>query len=137
MTALPLADAARELGIGESTLRRWLAAGAPAARRGGRGRGRRTLIDPEAVRAWRRQGSADRADLARILAGELPELVGNACAEAYRIAPDKRNGAWIAVAGWQMMIGTITDRLRAHDPDLPEINVIPESIERLRKIAAK
>jgi hypothetical protein len=137
MNALPLVDAACELEASESTLRRWIAEGAPVARRGSRGRGRRMLIDPEAVRAWRRQGDDARSDFVRVLASELPELLGNACADAYRIAPDKRNGAWIAVAGWQMVIGAITDRLRADDPDLPEINVIPESIERLRKIADK
>lgn len=53
MTALAIPDAASELGVSTCTLRRWIAAGCPVARRGGRGRGRLTMVDPERVRAWR------------------------------------------------------------------------------------
>jgi hypothetical protein len=137
MTVLPLADAARELEVSEGTVRRWLAAGAPAARRGGRGRGRRTLIDPEAVRAWRRQGDDARADLAQALASELPEMVASACVDAYRLAPDKRGAAFAAVATWQLVTGALVDRLRVEAPALSDPAVIPEAIERLRKIANK
>lgn len=133
MTALPLADAAHALEVSESTLQRWIAAGAPIARRGYRGRGRRTLIEVEAVRAWRRQGDDDRADYARALAGQLPGLIGDACAEALRLAPDKRDGAWIVVCVWQLVTGALLDSLRTDAADLPEPTVVPEAIERIRK----
>ena len=84
MTARPLPEAARALGVSTSTLRRWMQAGAPVARRGRRGRGCRALLDPVAVQAWR-EGERGDADAAlRDLAGRLPELIGDAMAEAFR-----------------------------------------------------
>lgn len=54
---MPLKEAAGELGVSSITLRRWIAQGAPVARRGGRGRGNATLIVPDAVKAWHEGGA--------------------------------------------------------------------------------
>lgn len=53
MTALPLEQAAHELGVKPRTLQRWTREGCPVAQRGRRGRGHAALIDPDAVRQWR------------------------------------------------------------------------------------
>lgn len=132
MTARPVPEAARELGISPPTLKRWIRAGAPVARRGRRGRGCRTLVDPEAVDAWRRAQGGE--DALRALAGRLPEIVGDAMAEAHRLAPDKRGAAWAAVAGWQLSVAAVFDHLRARGVELAD-PAIPEKIDRLRKIA--
>lgn len=127
---LPIAQAARALGTSETSLRRWIKAGAPVARRGRRGRGHVTLIDVAAVEAWRAGG--DDAAL-RDLAARLPELLGDAMVEAHRLAPDKRGAAWMACASWQLALYAINDHLAERLGELPPPQV-PESIERLRKI---
>lgn len=131
MTALPLTEAARALGISPGTLRRWVAQGAPVAQRGRRGRGRAHLIDPDAVRRWRSASDHD----ARLIefAAALPELIGKAMADAFRMHPDKRQRAalaWLACAGWQLATEALADQLGHPGPD-----AIPPEIERLRKIA--
>ena len=137
MSGLPVADAARALGVSPGTLRRWVSEGCPVARRGRRGRGCRTLVDPGAVRAWRDAGTGQKIEAAfHELAGRLPELMGEAMAEAHRAAPDKRNSAWVAVAGWQLAVGATLDHMREQVPGLPDPNV-PEAIELLRKIAVR
>lgn len=130
--AMPVATAARALGVSESTLRRKIRAGCPVARRGGRGRGKRTLIDPDAVRAWE-AGGGDAA--LRELAGRIPEALGDAMFEAFRRAPDKRNGAWIAAYGWQLAVYAIHDEIGERiAEDLPT-PAVPETIDRLKKLA--
>lgn len=137
MSALPIDEAARALGVAPSTLRRWIALGAPVARRGRRGRGHVTLIDPEAIEAWRaaKAGGDDVDAVLRSLAGALPELLADAAFEAFRLAPDKRGAAWAAAAAWQLSAFALHDLLAEHVGALPEPTAIPEPIERLRKIA--
>lgn len=133
---LPLAEAARELNVSEGTLRRWIVQGAPVASRGRRGRGCRTLICPDAVRAWR-AASVHDARLTKF-AGAMPELVGKAMADAFRLHPDKRQRAalaWLACAGWQLAVEALTDDLRHHLPGLPAQHSIPEAVAALQKIA--
>lgn len=139
MSARPLPEAARALGVSTPTLKRWLRQGAPVARRGRRGRGCRTLIDPEAIRAWRRAQDADHAQVEavlRALAGRVPELLAEAAAEAFRLAPDKRGAAWTACAVWQLSVAAVLDHLRECGADVGDPDAIPECIERLRKIAS-
>lgn len=52
-----ITDAARELGISPSQLRRDIAAGAPVQRPGGRGRGRGALVVVADVKAWRERSA--------------------------------------------------------------------------------
>ena len=49
--ALPMDAAAEQLGTTRRTLERWIREGAPVVRRGARGRGRRTLVNPAAIRS--------------------------------------------------------------------------------------
>jgi|SRR5690606_20728165 len=139
MSARPLPEAARALGVSTPTLKRWIRQGAPVARRGRRGRGCRTLIDPEAIRAWRQAQDADHAQVEaalRALAGCIPQVLADAVEEAFRLAPDKRGAAWTACAAWQLSVVAVLDHLRACGADISDPDTIPESIERLRKIAA-
>lgn len=135
--AVPIRDAARALGVPPITLRHWIAAGAPVARRGGRGRGNCTLIDVEAVRAWR---SADcEQQLLLALAAELPEVLAVAAEDALRTiegGPKGRAAATLA-AGWYVGALATVDHLRQRCPTIPEIAAIPAAIERLRAIAGR
>lgn len=134
--ALPIRQAARVLSASESTLHRWIAAGAPVARRGRRGRGHVTLIDPQAIQAWRAAAGGDDVDAAlHSLAGHIGELLADAAFEAFRLAPDKRGAAWVAAAAWQLSVFALHDHLAEHIGELPQPE-IPETIERLRKIAS-
>lgn len=140
MRARRIADAARELGVSVPTLKRWLRQGAPVAHRGRRGRGCRTLVDPAAIRAWRQAQDADHAQAEaalRTLAGRIPQLLADAVEEAFRLAPDKRGAAWTACAAWQLSVVAVLDHLRECGADVGDPDTIPESMERLRKIAIR
>lgn len=139
---LPIDEAAHELGVSRSTLRRMIAAGAPVARQGSRGRGARTLIDPVAVRAWQdvRSSKPDLAEgtIERALAAQIPALVAAAVSEAFQETPCKRDAAslaWLACYSWARTTDLLLDALRETVPDLPEVAAIPSPIARLRKIA--
>jgi hypothetical protein len=134
---LDLDAAARALAISRRTLRRWIRAGAPTVARGGRGRGRRVLLDPAAVRAWRASCAAPATPPAAVLALRLFARTADAIAEAHRMAdgPEKRRaGAWMAAA-WYAAACAVADELRDVDPDVRDPQVIPEAIARLRKAA--
>lgn len=134
-TAVPIADAAAELGLSPAQLRRLVAAGAPCARHGQRGRGHVALIDPQAVRVW--SGASARDALLLELAATLPELMASAFAEAHRLTdgPHKRAVAGSLVGAWILANGAALDHLRERCPSVPEAsNELPEQVERLRKI---
>lgn len=125
-------EAAQVLGVSDSTLRRWIAAGAPVARRGGRGRGNATLVDPEAVFAWLTE--CDATEAMRAFAGQVPELVAQAVWEAFRLAegPHKRGAAELLATVWYLAASAVMEEAGAEAPE-----ALPETIERLRKIAGK
>jgi hypothetical protein len=128
--------AAHSLGISVPTLRRWLRQGAPQARRGRRGRGGDALVDPAAVRAWRASCAVvEHADL-EVLAGELPELVGRAVAEAFAAVegPHKRAAAGVLAGAWYVVTTKLLDRLRRDVPRLRDPDVVPAQIDHLRAI---
>jgi hypothetical protein len=133
--ALPLRDAAAALGVGQATLRRWLRAGAPQARRGARGRGRAALVDPAAVAAWHRASGTQ--DALRAIAGEVPGLLADAVDDYFRgvVGPHKRPCAGELAGAWYVVTVAVLDRIRRECPDVPEVEAVPEPIERLRKIA--
>lgn len=136
MTSLPVADAARVLGIRPGTLRRWMREGCPVASRGRRGRGHAVLINPDAVRAWR--DADQRAQVLLDLAAEVPRLLALAAEEAHRQANgvDKRKLGEILAATWFVGASTVLDHLRARCADVPQISPeLPAQIERLVKIA--
>jgi len=134
---VPVRDAARALGVEPNTLRHWIAAGAPVARRGGRGRGNRTLVAPDAVRAWRAAGADERLLLA--LAAALPQALAEAMAEAHALATgmSKAPLAGILAAAWYVATTKTLDALRAHNASIPELSTMPPAIARLRDIAGR
>lgn len=131
MIAQRIEAAALELGISEPTLRRWIAAGAPVARRGRRGRGDATLIDPDAIAAWR----GARPDELRVLAGEIPELVAEACWSAFMLVegPHRTACAGVLAGAWYVVTVALLDRLRRSGLDLAD-PAIPGKIAQLRAI---
>ena len=135
MTGLPVADAARELGVSVPTLRRWLRAGAPIAHRGRRGRGCAALVDPVAVASWRRQEGGTDALLA--FAGRIPEIVAAASMATFREVdgPHKRAFAGALAAGWYLCSLALLDALRADGLEVSGPDRKPEAIILLQKIA--
>lgn len=134
--ALPLPEAARQLGIGASTLRRWVAAGAPTARRGRPGRGGQALYDPQAIASWRAAGSApkveptDQALDVRAALLDLPELIVETIAGHYRDVegPHKRALAAEFAAVAYLILFALEDRI-----GIPAVE--HEQLEQLRQIA--
>jgi integrase len=64
---LPLSEAAKVLGLHQETLARWVREGAPIVTKGGLGRGNQSTLDPEAVRAWRRDVESGGESVRRAL----------------------------------------------------------------------
>jgi hypothetical protein len=139
LAALPLPAAAHELGVAPRTLARWLAAGAPAVRRGRRGRGGRALVDVAAVRAWRASCEAAAHPDLEALAAELPELVADAVLEAFRQTegPHKRATAGALAGAWLLIVYALLDRLRRDVPHLADPDTLPRQIGHLRAIYAE
>lgn len=131
--AFPIYEAAAALDMGESTLRAWIAKGAPVARRGRRGRGCATLVDPAAVAAWRR--AVDGQDAALALAGQLPELVADAVYQSFIEAEGvpKTALAGILAATWYRVAAALLDHLRESCPEIPAPSE-PQKIALLRAI---
>lgn len=133
---VPVRVAAAELKIGEATLRRWIAQGAPVSRRGTRGRGRAALVNVAAIRAWR---SPTRTGIdACVLAAVLPERIATALHDAHQhvAGPGKRQAAGVLALAWHVASCAVTDELRRYAPELLDVGDLPASIERLQKIAA-
>ena len=136
MTALPLTEAAAELGISPPTLRRWLSRGAPQARPGRRGRGGRALVDPRAVAAWRFSCEATQHAELEVLACELPALLAAAADRAFRDAPGRpADRAWLACFAWFQSVTALRDHLEARGVTLPELE-LPPQIDHLRSICS-
>lgn len=134
--ALPIPEAARELGVKPGTLRRWVAEGCPIVQRGRRGRGCALLLDPDAVRRWR--GADQRDALILEIAQALPEVLAGAADQASRLTegPHKRAVAGALAGAWYLGASAVLDHLRTLCPAVPEVTrPLPESIERLQKIA--
>lgn len=132
---LPIEQAAEVLGLSPGQLRRLVAAGAPCARQGQRGRGRVMLVDPQAVRAW--TGASARDALVLELASLLPEVLARAIEDAFRLTdgPHKRAVAGALVGTWNLANGSLLDVLRELCPSVPEASdQLPGQIEQLKKI---
>lgn len=129
-------QAARELGLSVRTVRRAIANGAPVVRRGGRGRGRATLVDVDALKAWR-EGTADGRLLA--VAADVPALVAGAMFDVFiqLEGPHKRAAAGALAGAGYLATVAVLDRLRADVHDVPEIYALPEKLDRLRLISGR
>ena len=131
---LPLREAARALGMRPARLRGLIAAGAPVARRGSRGRGHATLVCPAAVREWLVAGATQQFVLT--LAAELPAALAAAMEDALRRVEGspKDRAAGLLAGAWYLAACTTLDVLRGHCPAVPDVRVVPPAIERLRAI---
>lgn len=133
MTALPIPAAALALETSPRRLRRLIDQGAPVVRTGRRGRGKAALIDPDVIRAWidsRTRAPADDARL-KVFVAQLPEIVAEAVWRVFvdTVGPHKRAVAQACVAAWYQACVAAFDAAGA-----PELEVIPEKIDRLRAI---
>lgn len=136
-SALPVGAAAAVLGVSLPTLRRWIDDGAPVVRRGRRGRGKTTLVDPAAVQAWRMPNTASPLHgVGAAIAGRALEASANATAELHRslTGPFKVEAAQVSVAVWYVVAVAFLDELRAHDATVEELSVLPHPIARLKLI---
>lgn len=132
---LPIGSAAKELHVSVSTLRRMIAQGAPVAKRGGRGRGKQALIDPKAIEAW--LDSCDGEAALYAFSCRVPELLADAIAEAYKVAPNKQDVPFLLCWVWQSAVIEILDYLKTKSPEINTDPEIPESIARIRKLVSK
>lgn len=133
---MPLADAARELGVAPITLKRWRRLGCPCVP-GRRGRGHAALYDPEAIRAWR--AAHGREALALELGTVLPGVLAEAVFDAWREleGPTKREKAGPMALALYACATAALDHLRAENASVPQFRApFPEHFEYLRKIAA-
>lgn len=135
MSALPIAEAARVLGVPPGTLRRWCREGCPHVP-GRRGRGCALLVDPDVVRRW--QGADVSDALILELAQVIPEMVAVATEKAFNSIqnePAKRRMAGYFAVVWFEGCTAVHDTLREHCASVPEVRSFPEAIKRLQKIA--
>ena len=136
---LPVPEAAAALGVHVATLRRWLSAGAPQARRGRRGNGGGALVDIEAIRAWQRvqAGQGCGGDVLRAVAAEIPDILADAMHDAHRLieGPDKRRAAGYLAAAGLMGAQSVLDRLRREDDSIAELVELPRKLRTLRDIS--
>lgn len=129
-----IAEAAIAMGEKPATVWRWVRDhNAPVVRRGRKGRGNSTLVDPAALDAWRNAQRCEQQLLA--LANELPELLADA---VYATAcdldgPDKRRVCGVLAVAWYRSSVAVLDRIRVDAP-VPELASVPEKITRLRLI---
>lgn len=132
---LPLADAARELGVAPVTLKRWRKLGCPCVP-GRRGRGHAALFDVDAIRTWRAAHGREAALLE--IATAAPGVLADATLDAFNQidAPDKRRQAGLLAGTWYVLTAAMLDHLRTTCAEVPELAGVPEPVERLRKIAA-
>ena len=142
--ALTIGQAAAELDLPPSTLHFWISRkGCPVARKGGRGRGNATMVDPAAVRRWQadRDQPAPTAptsehDLALMYAQRLPDLLAQAMFAAYCAveSPAKRQLAAAVACAWYQATSAELDRLRDRHPNIPHVTSLPEAINKLKSI---
>lgn len=133
---MPLADAARELGVAPVTLKRWRKLGCPCVP-GRRGRGHAALYDPEAIRTWR--AAHGREALALEMGAVLPGVMADAVFDAWREleGPTKREKAGPMALALYACATAALDHLRAENASVPQFRApFPEHFEYLRKIAA-
>ena len=132
---MPLAAAARELGVAPVTLKRWRKLGCPCVP-GRRGRGHAALFDVDAIRTWRAAHGREAALLE--IATAAPGVLADATLDAFNQidAPDKRRQAGLLAGTWYVLTAAMLDHLRTTCAEVPELAGVPEPVERLRKIAA-
>lgn len=135
-------EAARQIGKDVSTLRRWMRQGCPVVDYQGRGRGNRTLVDVDAILAWR-QRHERHTDLSE-LADKIPDLIAGCVIDAFAYAeslgylPKDRSGCAFALSfAWKFSAQLVLDELREMDPDVGELDTVPDILTHLVKLGTK
>lgn len=92
------------------------------------------MVRLDLVRAWRNGGAG--VDVLR-LAGVLPHRIARQIAEQYAELdyPGKGRDARTWAAAWYVATVVVLDALREIDHNVPELEHLPDEIERLQKIA--
>jgi len=137
VTAVPVAEAARDLGMRPGTLRRLVRdKECPCEQLGRRGRGHAMLVDVDVVRAW--LGAGDRDAVILAIAGAAPDLLARATKEAFNLLQgfDKRKAASILAGAWFKHTAALLNYLRSQCPAVPQLEKKPPEIVYLQKIAA-
>lgn len=140
MSALPIAEAARVLGVPPGTLRRWCREHCPHTP-GRKGRGGALLVDPDAAHEWHKKRSLSNP--VRVLAQELAHdirlvLAAAALASFREIqdCPEKWRMAGILAASWLVQVTALTVYLRKYCPELPEVRrPYPDEIAYLEELS--
>lgn len=152
--ACTIAEAARDLGISQRELRRWIQDGAPVERHGARGRGHCTLVRVSVLRAWRAAQAPSGSDQVTgalvTLAAEFPERMAAEIARAWRMELAPGRGAWwrsltvdqaaaatMFEAAYLLAVGSVRQLVaeKVGEAALPPAPVYPESLSRMSKIA--
>lgn len=129
---LPINDAALRLGVHRRTLTSWIEHGAPVVRQGRPGRGKPTLVDPDAVRAWRGQPAAPAAPGPSL--AELGTALAWALDEVFELSSrrDRQALARDLALAWLQFTGDMADRLDV--PQMAEAD-FPPLVQRLIRAA--
>jgi hypothetical protein len=135
--AVPVEIAAQALGISARQLEADIAAGAPVARRGRKGRGCCTLVEVGRIRAWRARRAdpavADGAEQLKAFADGISELVASAIDETFRevSGPHKRALAGALAGAWLRVTIALREPIAGISP---EPSCVPEKITALLRI---
>jgi hypothetical protein len=131
--ALRLAEAAARLGVSPRQVRYAIERGAPVVKRGRKGHGHATLVDPEALRRWLRK--PDRMEEARNheLANNLIRAVADNAVLQFRMqsGPHKLALAANVVESFSATANAICTQLGLSPP---EPNEVPENIRQIAKL---
>lgn len=140
MTALPVVEAAKVLGIPPGTLRRWCRENCPH-RPGRRGRGGALLVDPEEAREWHEKRKFVDPVTAAVkeIAHDIPLLLAAATLGSFKEIKDdpaKCRMAGILAASWLVQVTAMTVYLRKFAPSLPEVTrPYPDEVQYLEHLA--
>lgn len=90
-----------------------------------------------AIQEWR--ASDDLHRLVMDLADQLPQVLAEAMSDSFAKMEgvDDKTLARVLTAAWYVAATRTLDHLRNRCPDVPEINSLPEAIERLRRVAGR
>ena len=102
---------------------------------GSRGRGHAVTVDIDQVREWR--DADEREAVILEIASALPMVLADAMASAHAMAEGipPRKLAGVLAATWYVATTAVLDHLRERHSSVPEVTAMPESVERLQKIA--
>jgi hypothetical protein len=133
--AVTVSACAAQLGAKASRVKYWIALGAPVVRRGRKGAGNSTLIDPQALLAWMNARGRSSAEKNRELASKFTQSLATTMCLQWRsfAGPEKLQRAGMVVETFLMAAQTIRAQLGLPDMRPDEV---PEEIQQMQKVAA-